>query len=276
MRTFSLIAVAGLATSFTTCRIGPEQRVEPAASIRFEYRKPKDPAHEPLYAHMREQQFLERLAEVLAVVHLPRPLTLTFRGCDGTSNAWYSEEDATITFCYEYLADIHTAAAGQKPESVSMRDAIDGPTVFIMLHETAHAVFDLLRVPVLGREEDAADYFAAIALLKMGKVTSSRMLVGAAWGYVHEALADELDESDYADVHGLDSQRYFNILCLAYGSDPVYFADAVTVGHLPKERAEGCVDEFHQAYYAIQQLIAPNIDPNQLQRARSGRWWDRG
>ena len=37
------------------------------------------------------------------------------------------------------------------------QDAIIGPTLEVFLHEVGHAVFDYLAVPVLGREEDAAD-----------------------------------------------------------------------------------------------------------------------
>ena len=36
---------------------------------------------------------------------------------------------------------------------------------FVLLHELAHAVIGELKVPVLGPEEDAADYLAATALL---------------------------------------------------------------------------------------------------------------
>jgi hypothetical protein len=39
----------------------------------------------------------------------------------------------------------------------------------MFLHETGHAVFDLLEVPVLGREEDAADLFSAYIMLHFGK-----------------------------------------------------------------------------------------------------------
>jgi hypothetical protein len=124
----------------------------------------------------------------------------------------------------------------------------------------------MLDVPVLGREEDAADYFAAVALLRMGKVTAYRMLEGAAWGYAEEGRTDAYDESDFADTHGLDHQRYYNLLCLAYGSDPVYFASVVERGRLPKERAVGCREEYQQARFAIQKLIAPSIEGAPLPR----------
>ncbi len=38
-----------------------------------------------------------------------------------------------------------------------------GPLLDTILHEVAHAMFDMLRVPVLGREEEAADQVAGLA-----------------------------------------------------------------------------------------------------------------
>ncbi len=268
--TAALLALAGFA-----CRATPRGEAGPAPTptqappaVRSEYVEPKDPAHRPLYEEVRERRVLEQLAEVLAVVRLPKPLTLRFAGCDGESNAWYEPEDGSVTFCYEYLADIRKAAVTGRLGKVPLQDAIDGPTVFVLLHETGHAVFDLLKVPILGREEDAADSFAALTLLRLGKGVALRMLRGAAWSYAHEAHARKMDESDFADVHGLDSQRYYNILCLAYGSDSEYFAGAVKDGKLPPERAEGCADEYHQALFAMQKLVAPAVDKTAVERLR--------
>jgi len=278
MRTAALIVLAGLATSCAhgTARTAPEQATAAAPpSIRVEYRKPKDPAHEPLYADMRDRRVLERLAEVLGVIRLPRSLTLAFAGCDGTSNAWYEAEDTTVTFCYEYLADMRKAATTHDLKNVPLQDAIDGPTVFVLLHESGHAVFDLLKVPILGKEEDAADNFAGVALLRMGNGVALRMLRGTAWAYAQDARGRKLDESDFADVHGLDSQRFYNVICMAYGSDPEFFAAAVKRGGLPQERADECPGEYQQARYAIQKLIAPSIDAKEVERIKTkhkARW----
>ena len=39
----------------------------------------------------------------------------------------------------------------------------------------------------------------------------------------------------FSDVHGAPAQRYYNLLCLAYGAEPTVFADVVAKGYLPKE-----------------------------------------
>jgi hypothetical protein len=236
--------------------------------VKVAYHEPENPSHRAILADARDRQLLERVAEVLAVVQLPRRLTLSLAGCDGTANAWYDPDEGTVTFCYEYLAEIQRGAVAGGLEGAAARDAAAGTAVFILLHESGHAVFDLLQVPVLGSEEDAADVFATLILLRLGRDVALRALRGTVRNYAMEARGRRPDEGDFADVHGLDAQRYYNILCLAYGSDPGYFADAVKVGGLPEDRAVGCGEEYHQALFAMQKLIAPSVDARALERLR--------
>src|SRR6476660_3544236 len=42
-----------------------------------------------------------------------------------------------------------------------------GNMLFVLLHEAAHGVISDLGLPVLGREEDAADAFATVTMLEM-------------------------------------------------------------------------------------------------------------
>jgi hypothetical protein len=234
--------------------------------VRVRYDPPRDPAYRPTYDRLRERKVLERFAEVLNVIRLPRPLTLKFAGCDGTSNAWYETEDQSVTFCYELVADAEKAAGGAAAYGISKEDATDGPVAYILLHESGHAIFDLLDVPILGREEDAADQLAAYVLLRVGGELSRRVLAGAAWMYKHDASARALDESDYADVHGLDVQRLYNVLCMAYGADAKAFAGLVEKGYLPKDRAEGCAEEYDQVRFAVRTLISKSLDPKAAKR----------
>jgi hypothetical protein len=51
-----------------------------------------------------------------------------------------------------------------------------GNTLFVLLHEMGHVLIADMKLPVLGREEDAADTFAALAMLKIGTSFSQRVL----------------------------------------------------------------------------------------------------
>ncbi|HWE22339.1 MAG TPA: DUF4344 domain-containing metallopeptidase [Myxococcales bacterium] len=243
--------------------------------FRGAYDPPKDPKYQVYYDRLRKEQALERFSQVLSSIRLPKPLLIKFAGCDGTVNAWYEAADSTVTYCYEYVDELYRGASGAKEHGIDPDTAWLGAVTFVLLHETGHALFDLLKVPILGREEDAADNVAAFIMLRAGEGIARKVLGGAAWMYLHDAKGRLPDESDYADVHGLDSQRFYNVLCMAYGSNPTSFKGMVDKGYLPKDRAEGCAEEFQQVAYAVKVLIDPSVDvelARKIKAAHKARW----
>ena len=233
--------------------------------MQISYVPPKNAAHETVFRLLKERQVLEKLKKVLSPLRLPRALRLKVEGCDGVSNAWY--DDDAVTVCYEYLDDIlQNAPQETTPAGVTHADAIVGPTLEVFLHEVGHAVFDYLGVPVLGREEDAADQFAAYVLLQFAKSDARRLIAGVAYTEHVEASKPSTKKNPFADEHGLPAQRFYNVLCIAYGADAKLFADVVEKGYLPKERAEGCTDEYEQVARAMTKLIRPYIDQTLAKR----------
>ena len=137
-----------------------------------------------------------------------------------------------------------------------------GPLFDTCLHEFAHAMFDMLQVPVLGREEDAADQVSAYIMLHLGKIEARRLIGGTAYAYKIEVDAATAPPAlkQFADAHGTPAQRFYNLLCIAYGADAQLFGDMVEEAHLPKERADDCKDEYLQVALAYEKLIGPHID----------------
>ena len=58
-----------------------------------------------------------------------------------------------------------------------------GPLADVVLHEVGHAVFDLWKVPIFSREEDAADQFSAYIMLQFRKDDALRLILGNAYQY---------------------------------------------------------------------------------------------
>lgn len=242
--------------------------------LRLEYHAPKNPAHEHIYNKLREQRVLERLAEFAAPFRLPRDVLMKIEGCDGTVNAFY--EDGEIKICYEYIEYIYQntpqgpVAGGLRPE-----DAVVGPMVDVVLHEFGHALFELLEIPLLGREEDAADLFSAYVQLKVGRDEARALIFGIAFlgrKEIEQSMAKSLELQEFAKEHGLPAQRYFNVLCLAYGFDRELFKDAVTHWHLPPARAESCEDEYETFDHAYQTLIEPHVDAELFKSVLARKW----
>jgi len=230
-------------------------------SISVAYVAPKEQGHMAIYDSLREKRALERIAEQLTSLRLPRQLTLKAEGCNGDINAWYDSDTAVVTICYEYLAYIQELAKDLSPaavaEGLTPQNYIAGPFLEVVLHELAHAVFDLKKVPVLGREEDAADQLAAYMLLQLGEQEARRTITSIAAMYASEAKEAAPKLKDFANEHGVPAQRLYNLLCLSYGKDPKLFGDLVEKGYLPRERAELCSDEYRQVQFAVTRLIAP-------------------
>jgi hypothetical protein len=242
-----------------------------ADQVRISYIPPKNPAHEIIFQTLKDRRVLENFKGFLSPLRLPRTLLLKVEGCDGESNAWY--EDDAITVCYEYIDEIlRNAPKETTPAGVTRTDAIVGPIVETFLHEVGHAVFDYHAVPVLGREEDAADQFSAYLLLQFAKSDARRLIAGTAYTYNVEASAPSTKKNAFADEHGLPSQRFYNLLCMAYGADSKFFADLVEKEYLPSERAEGCADEYKQVALAMKKLIRPFIDQARAKRVRARQW----
>ncbi|HYJ44806.1 MAG TPA: DUF4344 domain-containing metallopeptidase [Xanthobacteraceae bacterium] len=267
---FMLLIVIGASLDSTPATAQKSSNLR-SDRIQISYVPPKNPAHESLLRLLKEWQVLEKFKEFLSPLRLPRTLQLKVEGCDGVSNAWY--EDDAITVCYEYMDDIwRNAPQETTPAGVTRVDALIGPTLEVFLHEVGHAVFDYLGVPVLGREEDAADQFAAYLLLQFAKGDARRLIAGVAYTYKLDASKPSTHKNPFADEHGLPAQRFYNVLCIAYGADSELFADLVEKGYLPKERAEGCDGEYEQVVRAMTKLIRPYIDQARAKRVRSKRW----
>jgi hypothetical protein len=229
--------------------------------VSVTYVAPKDAAHQPIYEHLKELRFLEKLQEFLSPFQLPRILLVKAEGCDGNPDASY--ENDMIVVCYEYIDQLWKAIPLETtPAGVTAVDALVGPLFDTCLHEFAHAMFDMLQVPVLGREEDAADQVSAYIMLHLGKIEARRLIGGTAYAYKIEVDAATAPPAlkQFADAHGTPAQRFYNLLCIAYGADAQLFGDMVEEAHLPKERADDCKDEYLQVALAYEKLIGPHID----------------
>jgi len=260
-----VLAAVGFAFSSTP---GIAQPATPGLQVL--YQEPTNPAHRPIYERLKQRRVLEQYQEFMSPLKLPRSLQVVMQGCNGTVNAWF-DGNARIMLCYEYIDLVEKVAAkGDAPPGFKREDAIVGPFIHVILHETSHAVFKLLDIPIFGREEDAADELAEFIMLQFGKNIARRTLSGVSFFYRALGLQETLKLEDFSDEHGTDGQRFYNALCIAYGSDPDTFKDIV--GLLPKERAVRCKGEYDAAYKAFVKLILPHVDKAAMERVQQIEW----
>jgi hypothetical protein len=265
-----LIWLLALATGFW---INPSlQNSGSIEQVRYEYVIPTNSAQEQLYERLKAMHVLERLSEFLSPLRLPRPLTLKLQTC-GKVNAYYWND--VVTACYEYFDYLLKVAPDMPtPEGLTRHDALAGMTADLFLHETGHAVLDMLEIPFTGREEDVADEFSAYVLLQMAKDDARRLILGVAYLGSEQAqreMTHPPPTSEFADIHELPVQRYYNVLCMAYGEDPNTFGDAIQYWHLPEARAKRCSYEYRRFQYAFNAMISPSLDWELVPKIRAKR-----
>lgn len=213
----------------------------------------------------RTQSYEQLTAGLNQVLSLPEPLTLNQREC-GMVNAFYSPADRQIVMCYElvdYFLSLYAAEVETDPNAPPPEISTVGALGFVMLHELGHAVIDLLDVPIFGREEDAADQFATIILSRtdIGHLAAQSTAV---WFYTASEQQD-VAAIPYWDEHSLDIQRFFNIMCMLYGSDPATYSDLMQQLDVPERRTAMCQQEYAQAWENWQDVLAPHVSPLDIQ-----------
>lgn len=114
-------------------------------------------------------------------------------------------------------------------------------------HELGHAFIDILELPVLGQEEDAADVLSVVLTHQLWEEDYAQQVAWAtAASYKISAMQAENEgwETAWWDVHGSDLQRHYTHVCLFYGGNTSEREGFVVEFELPEDRAAGCEDEY--------------------------------
>jgi hypothetical protein len=245
--------------------------------IAIEYVPPRNSEHQQIYDIIRKRRMLETMREMFSVFRLPVELKIETIGCDGVSNAWYQRENKrpTIKLCYEYLAELMPK---EKMSLDTMSDALCGQLMFAAAHEFGHALIDIFEVPVFGRQEDAADQLATYFMLQFAGDVPHKLIWGAAFSY-EKYIKNYKDNPQvtlplaaFSSDHGAPQERFYNLLCIAYGEDAKLFADVIADGYLPEHRARNCDFEYGDLKYAIKQFISPHVDHARAKQIFTAEW----
>ena len=135
-------------------------------------------------------------------------------------------------------------------------------SIFVLQHEIGHLLIGELQIPVLGKEEDAADNVASITLLQQGTDEANAALLDSAdgwWLSENSKAGEEYENADFYGVHSLDIQRSYQIVCLMVGADPEAFGETADSFELDEERKEGCQADYEQATNSWQSLLEPYL-----------------
>ena len=136
---------------------------------------------------------------------------------------------------------------------------------FTLFHESGHLLIHELGLPVLGKEEDAADSLGVIEIFKTIKdkdeLANTLNDVADGWYYSWQNASDD-DVSDSVatyDDHSLDIQRANAIVCMMVGADPDEFAATAEDYEFDDETIDGCPDTYNQAVTSWDKELEPHL-----------------
>lgn len=206
---------------------------------------------------VKQEKLLERAADKLnRNLMLPYDIALRTKDC-GEPNAYYDPQDHSVTVCYELMEHFYKLFKSTGKSDQAAYDKMFDAIRFAFLHELGHALIDAYKLPVMGNEEDAADRCSSyICLTQLGD-EGVRAVLAAADAFAIEAKDSTPSNRNLADEHLLQEQRFYNTLCMIYGSDTVKYDKIVKENYLPRERAVRCPSEFERSVQSWSNVFDP-------------------
>lgn len=164
---------------------------------------------------------------------------------------------AALLLCLLWIPGLAQAQDLTKAQRAEIRRFAANNSLFVLYHEVAHLLFHQLDLPILGREEDAADNMATWTLLNKRTPETDRVLADAAQGWILSGIAYDSggDESDYAANHSLDKQRAYQIVCLMVGMDEDAFRPIANEYRMERDRQDACYFDYDTVDRSLRGLL---------------------
>eukprot|EP01030_Chromulinospumella_sphaerica_P010870 gene10870-10674_t len=147
------------------------------------------------------------------------------------------------------------------PLAVSLDQFTRGTLRFVILHELGHGLVHLYDLPVLGREEDAADRFATFWMSPDSQGEDGTDAVAAMEWWLASARQSDIsrDQLPWWDEHGMDEQRAYQIACLLYGASPEDFGPLAGRMGIPERSRRRCLNETAQNNASWSKLLKGQV-----------------
>lgn len=260
-----LCAILTVVAPMTNLRpISAQTTVNPAGNIidKGDFKVGFSPATKKQFPKkVMDKEVADSLIEITKplneIIALPYDVYLNFDEC-GEPNAFYDSNVKEITMCYEFLEEFDKTFKQVSKNKAEIDEMSEGAMVVFFFHELGHCLIDVWDLPATGREEDAVDQLAMFILLD-GTPEGEAMILSAATFFAVVSSQANNEELAFWDEHSLDQQRFYDMLCLTYGSNPTQNKNLLGKDGLPVNRAERCPAEFKRVDKSWRKLLAPYL-----------------
>ena len=235
----------------------PSNKKKDEGDFKVEHLDVQTPRYIEIDRQVKADKLLELAAEKLnRTLILPNDIVLRTKDCKEV-NAFYDAGDRSVTMCYELMEHFFRTFKSTNVSDARAYAKMSDAVRFVFLHEIAHALIDQYKLPIAGNEEDAADRCSAYINLKELGDDGVRAVLAAADAFAIESKQSNASKRNMADEHLLKEQRFYNSLCMIYGSNPAKHSKIVSNNYLPKERAVRCQGEYERTVDSWVNLLEP-------------------
>ena len=245
----------------------PQTSVAPSAAGKFtlEIKDDPKPKYNEIAKYLREDGRLKDIVNAMnQTLKIPHDIKIIVTTTD--NGPYYSLSKKTIYLDYKMM-DLQLKLYDEyhpKESPQNRRHYFNNVNRLFLYHELGHALIDTYHLPVLGQEEDAADALGAVISLKY-LPKGYLVLVDAADFFNLYDKYEGTDASSYWDEHSLNKQRYYRLLCFAYGNKPgpveqkIQYYYRSGLNSFLKDRSGYCHYGYNETYYSWILLLEPYL-----------------
>jgi len=173
----------------------------------------------------------------------------------------YDPANHQIHIPYAFIAEAKARfeAADYAESGISAAQASQDALLHTLFHELAHALINIYELPIVGKEEDAADSLATFLLIELFDQGQEIALSAADLFDLESYDRQTLESEDFWGEHSLDEQRFYATLCHVYGSNPEHYQALIDDELLSEDHHERCIEEYALLQSSWIKLLQPYL-----------------
>lgn len=233
-----------------------------AGTLEYEFEEASSEQDKIALHNIQNGGFLDVIQESINQgIELPYSLKLRFAAIeDENVGPYYDGNDREIMIPYHFWDYVHSGINELYENSTAeeLNQYTADVVIHTLYHEITHALIDILALPITGKEENVADELGVLFIIDTFENGSEIALTAAEFFAFEGSEIEEFYEEDLFAEHALDDQRFFNVLCLAYGAGENENIEAVMQEiEISEDQLSLCEETFYQRYQAWGTILAP-------------------
>jgi len=228
------------------------------AESKFEFVRDKSIQTEQNILEYVDQESIRLIEKINGLLRIPKNIIFVFGAEEGPL---YDSETREILMPDDFTLEIMQRFINAK--YVSTEEQLFEVTMDViehtLYHELGHALVDVLEIPITGKEEDAVDSMATMLVILTNKEGGEIALSAADLFDLEGEDIKGFTDEDFWDEHSLDFQRFYNTVCMIYGSDSNKYKYLIEELEITSGRAALCVDDFFRENKSWGTLLRPHL-----------------